>query len=975
MNNFSKKLFQLFLLSPFLISAQIMVHKHITTEDGLIDNKILSMFQDSQGYLWFGTYSGISKWDGINFENITTANGLTSPAILDIVQMPDSTMLFSTYGKGFVTYKNGIIDTINIDDGLSSNMVYRFQLSKDYALVLSKKLQKYRSGELTDYPIQPNSLEGNLSNVEIEDNGNQYFSSTTSGIYVKENNIEKLFTIDDGLLSNKISVMKKDYDNNILIGTYEGINKYKDGKITTLRYKGKSIKGFISDIMVAKDSTIFYSTENGLVLEKGDSIQILTTINGLLENNIRLTIEDNAGNIFIAYNDHGISMFKPNLFTNYLSSSTLHKFIPNSLVQQNNSKIIVGTAEGLTDLSNRTILKNNQLTNNNILSLAVDDFNKLFIGTLRGFNILSNNVIEKYFLDNKANNGIYDIDVSYEGDVLLAVRRKGIVVFTSDYQKNKDFIKSFNTSSNPPTQEKVTGGTLSYITMKNGLQNTFILDMLTSIDSTLIIGYQGNGASFYKKGVFKHLTKDDGLTDGVVTTIFEDDDGTLWFGTRSGGISIYQNGNFDTINVSSGLSSNDIRGILKYDNNFYVSTAKGLNVIVNYPDDFFVRKLYQDDGLASNNCNRNAFLIDNDNNILIGTSMGLSKYNPKSDKINTNPPKVYIAGIEIFNEEYHIENIINSIELNYDQNYINFIYSGINLSAPEKIKYKYHLIGIDKEWVETEETNSNYTNLDDGEYIFEVKARNEWGYWSEPTSLSFTINPAWWETWWFYSILILLIGSLIAFIASYRYRNLLAVERIRTKISTDLHDSIGSGLTEITIVSELLNAQQNANIDDLKNGLKNISITARSLVGNMSDIVWLVNPKKDSLKDLLLRLQDSYQEVLAQANVSFQIMNIEHLEETRLTMTFRQHLFLLFKEAINNALKYSKCSELILDIKQIGNELKVSLKDNGIGFNLESETHGNGLINMKERAKAINGNLEIISKLDEGTILNFSGKI
>jgi two-component sensor histidine kinase len=668
-------------------------------------------------------------------------------------------------------------------------------------------------------------------------------------------------------------------------------------------------------------------------------------------------------------------MFKPNLFTNYISSSNLHKFIPNSIVQQNKSKIIVGSVEGLTDLNNNRLLINNQLTHNNILSLAVDNLNKLFIGTLRGFNILTNNAVEKYFLGNKANNGIYDIDISYEGDVLLAVRRKGIVVFTPDEQKNKNFIESFNYSSTALIQEKVTGGTLSYITMNNGLQNTFILDILTRRDSTIVIGYQGGGASFYKNGVFTHINKDDGLTDGVVTTIFEDDDGTLWFGTRSGGISIYQNGNFDTINVSNGLSSNDIRGILKYDDNVYVSTAKGLNVIVNYPNDFFVRKLYQDDGLASNNCNRNAFLLDNDNNIFIGTSMGLSKYNPKSDKLNTLPPKIYITRMEIFNEEYPIENIINAIQLNYDQNYLKFIYSGINLSSPEKIKYKYHLIGIDKDWVETDETYSNYTNLDDGEYIFEIKARNEWGYWSEPASLSFTINPAWWETLWFYSILILLIGSLIAFIASYRYRNLLAIERIRTKISTDLHDSIGSGLTEITIVSELLNTQQNANIDDLKNGLKNISITARSLVGNMSDIVWLVNPKKDSLKDLLLRLQDSYQEVLAQANVSFQINNIEHLEETRLTMTFRQHLFLLFKEAINNALKYSKCTELILDIKQIGDDLKLSLKDNGIGFNLESESSGNGLINMKERANAINGNLEIISKLNEGTILNFSGKI
>ncbi len=957
------------------IHAQVRIHKHITTEDGLVDNKILSMIQDSKGYLWFGTYSGVSKWDGNNFENMTTNDGLTSPAILDIVEMPDSTLLFSTYGKGFVTYKNGIIDTFNTTDGLSSNMIYRFQDGKDYALLFSDKLQKFQSGKIIDYPIQPEILEGSLSNMELEENGNKYLSSRTGGFYVKEGKFEKLFTTKDGLFSNKISVMMKDFNDNILIGTYEGINKYKDGKITTLDYKNKSIKGFINNIMVANDSTIYYSCEFGLVVEKGKSIEILTTKNGLLENEVQLTLEDNKGNIFIGYSNAGISIYKPNRFTNYVSYTDDDKFIPNSIVQDNNSNLIIGTNNGLTNLSNKRIVEYNQLTNNTVLSLTVDKSNNLFIGTKRGFNILSDNVLEKYLLGNKSNNGINDIALSYDGDVLLAVRRQGIVAFTPDEQSNKKFITSFLNSSNPPEQEKVKGGTLSYITLKNGLQNTFILDLLNAKDSTLVIGYQGRGVSFYKDGVFKHINKEDGLTDGVVTTIFEDANGDFWFGTRTGGISIYQNGIFDTINVSNGLSSNDIRGIVKVNDKVYVSTANGLNVIVKYSDGYFVRKLYEVDGLASNSCSRNAFLLDKDNNIWIGTSKGISKFDPSSDNIISTPPKINIIGIELFNEKYPLDNIIKTQELNYDQNYIKFIYTGINLTAPNKVIFKYKLNGVDKDWIESNVTYANYTNLDDGDYTFEVKARNEWGFWSKPTSLPFTINPAWWETWWFYTLTIFSIGSLIAFIVSYRYRQLLAVEKIRNKISTDLHDSIGSGLSEITILSELLNAQPNAKVDDFKNGLENISVTARSLVGNMSDIVWLVNPSKDSLRDLLLRLHDSYQEVLGQANISFEIKNIEKLENMKLSMTFRQHLFLLFKEAINNALKYSKCSQLILDIDQSGKDLYLSLYDNGIGFDLSNHKAGNGLINMQNRAKQINGNLKITSRVNEGTTLKFSGKI
>jgi signal transduction histidine kinase len=220
------------------------------------------------------------------------------------------------------------------------------------------------------------------------------------------------------------------------------------------------------------------------------------------------------------------------------------------------------------------------------------------------------------------------------------------------------------------------------------------------------------------------------------------------------------------------------------------------------------------------------------------------------------------------------------------------------------------------------------------------------------------------------------IGSIIAFIVSYRYRQLLEVEKIRTKISADLHDSIGSGLSEITILSEILNRQPNVKQEDLQSGLKNISVTARSLVGNMSDIVWLVNPSKDSLKDLLLRLQDSYQEVFAQANISFKLNGIENLELIHLPLTYRQHLFLLFKEAVNNSLKYSECTKIDLTIDIKGKNLNIIYKENGKGFDLKSKDEkGNGLTNMKNRAKAISGNCQILSEINKGTQIIFTGKI
>ena len=310
--------------------------------------------------------------------------------------------------------------------------------------------------------------------------------------------------------------------------------------------------------------------------------------------------------------------------------------------------------------------------------------------------------------------------------------------------------------------------------------------------------------------------------------------------------------------------------------------------------------------------------------------------------------------------------------LNHDQNYLKFAYVGINLTAPHKTVYKYRLIGVDIDWVTSKTTNIQYTSLDDGDYIFEVKARNEWGYWSKPTVLRFTINPAWWETWWFYTLAFISIASLIAFITSYRYRHLLAVEKVRTKISEDLHDNIGSGLAEITFLSEMVKSQVKEN-EKANKGLNNITSISKTLIDDMRDIVWLVNPKNDTLKDLFHRLQDSYQEVLRFSDISLTVNGIDKLKQISLPMTYRQHIFLMFKEAINNSLKYSSSQNINIDVKIEGTILSVELKDDGKGFDIDNTKLGNGIKNMQKRAKLANGEVSIESGINKGTKIKFRG--
>ena len=186
---------------------------------------------------------------------------------------------------------------------------------------------------------------------------------------------------------------------------------------------------------------------------------------------------------------------------------------------------------------------------------------------------------------------------------------------------------------------------------------------------------------------------------------------------------------------------------------------------------------------------------------------------------------------------------------------------------------------------------------------------------------------------------------IVYYLGTFRYRNLLAIEKIKSKLSADLHDNVGSGLTEISILSELVSKEVEKTASGPSQKLNAISEKARMLIDNMSDIVWMVNPKHDSLYHLILRLKDSY----------------------------KQNIFLIFKEGINNAVKHSRCKKIVLEANLTKDMLELSLKDDGIGIEPEVVKYGNGIQNMKSRAKAIGGEL-IVDSSNNGTLIKFTGK-
>jgi signal transduction histidine kinase len=264
----------------------------------------------------------------------------------------------------------------------------------------------------------------------------------------------------------------------------------------------------------------------------------------------------------------------------------------------------------------------------------------------------------------------------------------------------------------------------------------------------------------------------------------------------------------------------------------------------------------------------------------------------------------------------------------------------------------------------------NFASLSPGHYRFLVRALNSDGLVSaQPALVSFTILPPIWERWWF--VLLALVAVMLAVYALYRYRvaRLLELERVRTRIASDLHDDIGSNLSLIAGLSEMLNAQVRNTNGQVAERLSTIAAVSRRSVDAMSDIVWAVNPKRDNALDLSHRMRRFASDTLSARNIEFHLSTPNLDRQTRVNAEIRREVFLIFKEGINNIARHSACARAHGELRVDRGVILLTLNDDGCGFKAGDGSEGHGLESMRRRAEKLGGVLKISSGDGQGTSL------
>jgi two-component sensor histidine kinase/sugar lactone lactonase YvrE len=357
-------------------------------------------------------------------------------------------------------------------------------------------------------------------------------------------------------------------------------------------------------------------------------------------------------------------------------------------------------------------------------------------------------------------------------------------------------------------------------------------------------------------------------------------------------------------------------------------------------------------------------------------------FDPDSILVKKTQPSVIFTDFRIFNTSFSNLLFKDRIVLHYNQNFFTFEFSAPYFLPNAGLQYAYMLEGVDQDWVNAGSINfASYSNISGGSYVFKVRATSSPGVWLDNYSVvQIEVVPPFWKRWWFFALCGFLLALIIYSIYRFRINEILNRQAIRNKIAQDLHDNVGSTLSSISIYSQVAQIQSREhNEEELNSILTKIGATSNEMISEMNDIVWMINPRNDNMEKILQRMDSFAKPLLAARGIHFTFKYDAAVLAITLDMTKRKNFYLIFKEAISNAAKYSECKNVSANIRARKNTVELMVEDDGVGFDEDKLHHklskslsGNGLRNISMRAAEMNGKSTIVSQPGKGTVISLS---
>lgn len=958
------------------------------TEDGLPRNSVTSIVQTRDGYLWIGTYGGVVRFDGTQFRVFDGGNtpNLQNSRVTSLFEDKEGTLWIGHETGDLSRYKSGRFESVRVGGPPREEQI--IAIGNDtagglWAFNQSAAGQRLQDGLVALPVIRSNEPPGMLTITRNE--AGAFWVARAGALFTLQSAHFQAFA-PEGLPGSAfvqgIGAGRDGASFWLIAGGR--VRKWKDNRPLEDWGPAPSGESSVTSMIELKNGSLAIGTLNqGLFLFSTNSPLLhFHRDDGLPHDWVRCLFEDREENLWVGTGGGGIAALRPARVAMATPPDLWQGRTVLCVASGRDGTVWAGTEGGglyrLDQGGWSHFGENEGLANLFVWSAAQDAQGRVWAGTWgAGLFVKEGDLFVHPPGLEKATWPIPALLLDPSSNRLWAGTTAGLAEFS--------------------------GGAPRLFGRTEGLERPDVRTIALGQDGTVWFGMFGGGLGSLKNGELRQFLKKDGLPSDFVQCLLPDADGSLWIGTGDGGLSRLKHGRFSSISTEQGLPNNVICHIADDGRGFlWMSSHRGILRLakeeLNRCADRQISTVHclaygQSDGLPSLECTgglQPAGCQTPDGRLWFPTSKGLVIIDPAHVRLNPLPPPVLVETLHVDGEVLASgPELTRPCRIAPGKQRFEFHFAGMSFTAPEKVLFKYRLQGLERSWIDAGTNRvAFYSYLAPGEYVFHVTACNNDGLWNEAgATCAFTVLPFFWQTGWFLGSCttagLSAVGLAVLYGAHRRMRLHIkrverqqTIERERLRIARDIHDDLGASLTRITLLSQTARSQ----LGDPKQAganLDRIYGTARDLTRALEEIVWAVNPRHDSLDSLASYLGRFAQEYAAAGGLRCRLDLPVRLPSWPLTAETRHNLFLAFKEALHNALKHAKASEVRITLALKEQGFTLSVDDNGCGFvapmNSPSEPaqQGNGLVNMRRRLAELGGSCQISSQAGRGTTVQF----
>lgn len=1008
MNAFKTFVICLLLVLAEVSNAQTTIYnfERLSIEDGLPSNTIYDVIQDKQGFLWIGTDKGLARYDGSRIKvfvhDTDNARSISSNLVKRLYEGKNGKIWIASLQMGlscydpslpdheaFTNYRSNLKDTTSL---LNSEIYDVYEDDNGYVWVagLDTDLQRLdpATGKFQNFRLGKKSSVRKSYFRFMADTKNKclWLASRHDGFFRFDPLTFQYQQYDYGQFSNATenSVGAFAYAENKLFVSYYNLGvcvlDLKTNEFVPDVFQiGRNERFYDNTILTlsfGSDQTLWAGhNRKGIYLynaQTGNAQHLEwpeLTPGDTTASRIEVIFFDNNNIGWIGTAGKGLLKYDPNhnQFNQLNTFSNQHQF--GTTLQ------IIEDGEFVWFHSNKGVGKFNRQKHKT----------EFFIPQSKsGLHVGQISLIHNELYVSSTNKGVWYVDQHEKTFKPLAVRGAASGLNQADVNSivadiyNGDSVLWIGSWGGGLYRYDQNEKTVIRYTTEDGLPDNKVTQLALHPSGSLWIATQGHGLvrlSDKEKMEFEVFVYDpyhaESLPDNTVLCFYADREKRFWLGTTLGGI-------VEVLETQFGVSFKyfkddkrfpyqGLRTITQnHDGNLFMFTDSGIAVF--YPDNGWINHLNERTSLHPSLFPVTALASHSKDGILLGTNNGYLISNV-SASLPSPVTQAQISGFKIFDQDHAHLLRQGEIVLPFKENFFTIEFTVPYFSNNKNITFAYRLNGVDKGWRYTNKGwSANYTDVQGGDYIFEVNAANSQGIWSKDTTkLKISIIPPFWATIWFKLLLILLAAVFVYLLHLYRMQQVMIIQRIRNNISKDLHDDVGATLSSIRILSEVANQKiKDRQLEYSSELIAKVAVHAADMADSMSDIVWTFNPYNDHLEKMIQRLQLQFLDLCEAKGIQLRTSISVGATIVSLNLGVRKNIYLICKEAIHNAVKYAACSRIEVGVTGGNRLLTITIRDNGTGFSQSVPGLGNGLNNMAIRAKEIKADFDL-SSTKEGT--------